>query len=418
MRNCFCFFLCLIFFISGCANTNGQDTQKNTIILNVLAGQSSSDAGVEDVINDYVAEHFPQVTLHWETAEWGDEFDETLRADFASGEVPDIIIGKAQNVSSYYKTGNLAEITMPLEHYVESDSLRDVTINNKVYGIPYNKDYQGVIYNKDIFARLGLNIPRTGADLEHIVSVCENYGVTPFAFCCQNNYALTSNTMQFMLNEIFKYDYNWGDQFRLGETFIDQCDEVLPCFNNHKYMLEHSWKDANQIEQYECDTRFATGGAAMYMTSTWALSNIQQSSDNENFGIFPYPNLQGDASLIQESNMTFMKSNVTKYGKVIDDIFLSFIKSKELANEVSQATQTISVIKGTKSVYPNSLKNDIGVYEAKGKIMDSLIGYNQLSWNYLSEISQKQLEWMNDYTTLDKVLAYAELKRPDSDSMR
>lgn len=418
MKKGFICLFCIVLCLSGCATQKEQQTDKNTIILNVLAGQSSSDAGVEDIINDYVAEKFPQVKLHWETAEWGDEFDETLRADFASGEVPDIIIGKAQNVSSYYKTGNLAEIEMPLQHYVESDSLRDVTINNKVYGIPYNKDYQGVIYNKEIFDRLGLSIPQTEVEMEHVVLVCENYGVTPFAFCCQNNYNISSNTMQFMLNEIFKYEYNWGDQFRLGETFIDQCREVIPCFNNHKYMLKHSWKDANQIEQYECDTRFATGQAAMYMTSTWVLNTIQQNSENENFGIFPYPNLQGDASLIQESNMTFMKSNTTKYATTIDQIFLSFIKSNELANEISQATQTVSVIKGTKSTYPKSLEEDIRIYKTKGKIIDSLIGYNQLSWNYLSEISQKQLEWMKDYTTLDKVLSYAELKRPDSDSMR
>lgn len=410
--------LCLMLIVSGCSDQTPPQAAKNTIVLNVLAGQSSSDAGVEDIINDYVTKKFPQVRLHWETAEWGDEFDETLRADFASGEVPDIIIGKAQNVSSYYKTGNLAEIKMPLEHEIKSDALRDVTINNKIYGIPYTKDYQGVIYNKDIFARLGLSIPKTAADMEHVVLVCQNYGVTPFAFCCQNNYALSSNTMQFMLNEIFKYEYNWGDQFRLGETFIDQCKEALPCFNNHKYMLKNSWKDANQIEQYECDTRFATGQAAMYMTSTWALNSIRQSSENENFGIFPYPNLQGDASLIQESNMTFMKSNVTKYANIIDEILQSFIKSKELANEISQATQTVSVLKGTNTAYPKSLEEDIAFYQEKGKMIDSLIGYHQLSWNYLSEVSQKELEWMNDYTTLDKVLFYAELKRPDSDSMR
>lgn len=405
--------------LTGCAKTSADEsTTESNVILTVLVGQSSVDAGVEDILNDFIAEKYPQVTLNWETVAWGNEFDQMLRADFAASEVPDIIIGKAQNVSAYYKTGHLAEIDDSLSSYVKPDSLADVRVENKIYGIPYNEDYQGVIYNKAIFRRLGLTAPTTTQELNHIVEVCTSNNVTPFAYCCQDDYSVSSNTMQFMLNEIFKYDDDWGTKFRMGVTFIDTCKEAVPCFENNKYMLDHSWTDASQIEKYACDTRFATGKAAMYMTSTWVLSSIKQNSDNENFGIFPYPNVHGDADLIRESNMTFMKSSSTKNSALVDQILLSIMKSKELSNEISEATQTLSVIEGSQNSYPKALQEDIDTYVNNHRIIDSIQGYNQLSWNYLSQVTAKEIEWMKGYTTLPKVLYYAELKRPDSSNMR
>lgn len=405
--------------LSGCARASGDDsTADSNVILTVLVGQSSVDAGVEDILNDFIAEKYPQVTLNWETVAWGNEFDEMLRADFAASEVPDIIIGKAQNVAAYYKTGHLAEIDDSLASYVKPDSLADVRVDSKIYGIPYNENYQGVIYNKAIFRRLGLTPPTTTAQMQHIVEVCSSNNVTPFAYCCQDDYSVSSNTMQFMLNEIFKYDDDWGTKFRMGFTFIDTCKEAVPCFENNKYMLDHSWTDASQIEKYACDTRFATGKAAMYMTSTWVLSSIKQNSDNVNFGIFPYPNVQGNAALIRESNMTFMKSSSTKNSSLVDQILTSIMKSKELSSEISEATQTLSVVQGSCDVYPKALQEDINSYVDDRRIIDSIQGYNQLSWNYLSQVTAKEIEWMKGYTSLNKVLYYAELKRPDSNNMR
>lgn len=405
--------------LSGCASASGDDsTADNNIILTVLVGQSSVDAGVEDMLNDFIAEKYPQVTLNWETVAWGNEFDQMLRADFAASEVPDIIIGKAQNVAAYYKTGHLAEIGDSLASFVKPDSLADVRVDNKIYGIPYNENYQGVIYNKAIFRRLGLTPPTTTAELQHIVDVCSSNNVTPFAYCCQDDYSVISNTMQFMLNEIFKNDDDWGTKFRMGLTFIDTCKEVVPCFENNKYMLDHSWTDASQIEKYACDTRFATGKAAMYMTSTWVLSSIKQNSDNQNFGIFPYPNVAGNANLIRESNMTFMKSSSTKYSSLVDQILTSIMQSKELSGEISEATQTLSVIQGNTDVYPKALQEDIDNYVENRRIIDSIQGYNQLSWNYLSQVTAKEIDWMKGYTSLNKVLYFAELKRPDSSNMR
>ena len=74
-------------------------SETEDICLSVLAGQSTPDAGIEDMIDEKVAEILPNVRLEWECVDWGDNFDAELNARFAAGDIPDIIIGKAQDVT-------------------------------------------------------------------------------------------------------------------------------------------------------------------------------------------------------------------------------------------------------------------------------------------------------------------------------
>ena len=409
--------------LSGCAyGTQGTQTKNSEpsqapVILNVLAGQTAADAGTEDMINDLIAQKYPYVTLDWQTVEWGDEFDSMLRADFAAGEVPDIIIGKAQDISEYYKTGNLAKID-PSVFTISADVINDVRIGNSIYGVPYNEDYFGVIYNKDIFDRLALDIPVTKSELEKTVRILQENKITPFAFTCGDRANICSDTMQFMINEIFKYNTGWGDDFRMGRVFFDQSREASACFENNGYMLQHSFDDSMKLEKYECETRFAQGEAAMYVTGTGEMSRILQESGNTNFGIFPYPNSSGDAYLIRETDMTFMKSAETSDSGLVDEIIKTIAGDRELASEMAEFTQKIPLMQDTGFRYMDSLQNDIDRYENRRMVIDSLSGYRQLSWSYMSEITDKQIEWLQGYTTLDKVLYYAELKRPDSFNSR
>lgn len=79
-----------------------------------------------------------------------------------------------------------------------------------------------------------------------------------------------------------------------------------------RYILEASWPDALDINQFESDSRFAQGEAAMYLSGSWSMQFSSQYDTGMEFGIFPYPNETGDSRLIKETNLTFMKSARTK----------------------------------------------------------------------------------------------------------
>lgn len=73
-----CIVILAVALLAGCGKEAGalseaepRQTQEDEIVLNVLAGQSTSDAGIEDMIDDFLAEEFPNVKLEWECVDWG-----------------------------------------------------------------------------------------------------------------------------------------------------------------------------------------------------------------------------------------------------------------------------------------------------------------------------------------------------------
>lgn len=380
-------------------------------MIRILAGQSTSDAGIEDMINEWMPEHFPEVELEWECVDWGDRFDSLMRGRFAAGDIPDIMIGKAQDVQTYAKTGSLGSINLSCKGKIKKEALEAVTVDGKVYGMPYNAWYQGVIYNKNIFQTYKLNVPTTMEELQDVINTLQSVGITPFAAHFQESWKVANMTMQYMMNDIFKEDPVWGDKFREGTTGFQESNNARQCYLNNQLILNNTWEDALQIDQFEGDSRFMQGEAAMYLTGSWSMQFANQYGRDINFGIFPFPNQTGDAKLIRETNMTFMKSAETEYSDLIDEIFCALLEDEKLTQEILEFTQSSSVVKGIRSINESKIQKDIDWYEKRGEIIDVTTGNAQITWSFQNELAQQQLCWLKNEKTLDEVLQYADEHR-------
>ena len=59
----------------------------------------------------------------------------------------------------------------------------------------------------------------------------------------------------------------------------------------------------------------------MKVSGSWSIQNFLDVDPNFDFGVFPFPNRAGNAKLIFEPNITFMKSATTKYSDAVDKVF-------------------------------------------------------------------------------------------------
>lgn len=221
-------------------------------------------------------------------------------------------------------------------------------------------------------------------------------------------------TMQYMMNEIFGKIPDWGDQFRKGNQNYEGNAEVRNCFKNNQFILNHTWEDAFQIDQFECDSRFVRGEAAMYLTGSWSMQFSSQYGKDIDFGIFPFPNQTGDAKLIKETNMTFMKSAKTEQEDTIDQIFNRLLSDQKLAQEIADFTQTSSLIEGVTDNSQNKIQSDIQSYEAKNEVIDVTTGNEQLTWTFQKKVAEQQLLWLDKKISLKDVLKYADDHREQS----
>lgn len=376
------------------------------ITLRVLWGQSTTDAGAEDMIDEALAEVYPNLTIEWECVDWGEGFGPKMQQYLQSG-LPDVMIGKGQDVKTYASLGVLDDLSgLDAVNYVLDDATAGVTVDGKVYGIVYNALYQGVFYNRAIFDELGLEVPETQEDLQHIIEVCNENGITPFASHMVDSWSIGNVTMQFAINDLFNKYPTWGDDFRAGEVTFADTPEWSTIYGYNKLIYDNTFEDTFSLEQTACDAKLVNGEAAMKVSGAWSIQNFLDIDDSFDFGIFPFPNQTGDAKLIFEPNITFMKSADTAYSEAAD-AFINFMASNsDLAVDIYDYTSTASMLKDVTPTFNNPSQSDIDVYSGAGRIVDANTGNTQLVWaGFQDENANDVAEWLLGNETLDDVLA-------------
>lgn len=393
------------------APTDDGAWQDEDITLKVLWGQSTTDAGVEDMIDEALAEVYPNLTIEWECVDWGEGFGPKMQQYLQSG-LPDIMIGKGQDVKTYASLGVLGDLTgLEAVDKVLDDATSGVTVDGKVYGIVYNALYQGVFYNRAIFEELGLDIPKTQDDLANVIKVCNDNGITPFASHMVDTWSIGNVTMQFAINDVFNKYPTWGDDFRAGTTSFKDTPEWSTAYGYNELIYNNTFEDTFSLEQTACDAKLVNGEAAMKVSGAWSIQNFLDIDENFDFGIFPFPNATGDAKLIFEPNITIMKSKDTAYSDAAD-AFINFLAgNQDLAVSIYDYTSTASMLKGVSPTFNNPSQSDIDVYSSAGQIVDANTGNTQLVWSgFQDENANDVAEWLLGNETLDDVLAASDAR--------
>ncbi|MBQ4266338.1 MAG: extracellular solute-binding protein [Clostridia bacterium] len=407
--------LALCAALSGCAIVPAPETprQEEKVLLTVLAGESTSDPGMADLIHERIEKAFPNVELEWENVDWGERFSVRLNAMLSSGEAPDIIIGKAQDIQAFYPMGALGVFPQELGEPLVDEAVAAGMADGKLYGLVYNQLYQGVLYNKNIFWRYNFEVPQTEAELAAIVDRLNRVGQTPFAAHFQETWHTGNILMQFAIGDVFSKEPDWGDRLRAGEvSFTDPA--YRSCAQKVAYQYENTWTDAMQVTQSESDLRFAGEEAVMYLGGSWSVQALKSVAPYRKIGIFPYPNSTGDAKLIAEPNITFMKGAATKYDALIDEIFEMLLSDEELARTVCAFTQTDTCLKGVEVDSLDMIREDIERYRAEDRIVSASIGNNQLIWAFQYDCAELLLSHLRGEQTLDSVLTQWDLLRDQS----
>lgn len=379
--------------------------EEEPVTLTILAGQSTTDAGIEDMIDEALAEVYPNITLEWECVDWGNDFQPKMQQYMQSG-LPDIMIGKAQDVATYAPQGILAEIG---EEYLAAglDAAREnVTIDGKTYGLVYNALYQGVYYNRTMFEENGWEVPKTIEELQAIIDDCIAKGITPFASHMVDTWSIGNVTMQFMMNDVFNNDPTWGDKFRAGEVSFADSEAAQNAYKYNELIFNNTYEDTFSTEQTDCDARMVLGEAAMKVSGSWSIQNFLDIDESFDFGIFPFPNQTGDSKLIFEPNICIMTSASTEHQDAVNKVLEVLTTNKDLAVEIYDYTKTASMLKDVSPTFDNPSQADIDKYAAEGMVVDVTLGNNQLVWGGFQEENAKDIAaWLQGDATFEDALA-------------
>lgn len=384
--------------------------------LKVLAGQSTTDAGIEKMIDEALAKKYPNIKLEWECVDWGKDFQPKMQVYMQSG-LPDIMIGKAQDVLTYGGQGLLGDMTgKAYLNEVQDAAKEGVTVDGKIMGLTYNALYQGVYYNKSLFEKYNVKVPTTQKELQDAIDTFKKNNITPFGTHLVDTWSIGNVTMQFAVNDVFNKTPDWGDQFRAGKVSFAASPEYKKCYEYNKLIYDNTWtNEAFSTEQTACDAKIVQGEAAMKVSGSWSIQNFLDIDENFDFGVFPFPNQAGDSKLLFEPNITFMKSAKSENQDAIDKFMEVISTDKDLALEICNFTKTASMLKDVTPTFPNPSQADIDAYVKAGKTQDVNLGNNQLQWGGFQEENAKDIaEYIQGKISIDDALKAADARKEAS----
>jgi raffinose/stachyose/melibiose transport system substrate-binding protein len=286
--------------LAACSGGSGGDSGDggNTEITFLTQNVEQNITAAEALIKAFEADN-PDIKVKLETQPAGTEGDNLIKTKLSTGEMEDVF---------YYNSGSLFQAMNPDQFLVDLsdqewvDGLIDamlptVSTDKGLYGAPFGATQAGaVLYNKKIYADLGLEVPKDWAEFEANNEAIAEAGLTPVI----QTYGDTWTSQLFVLGDfgnVLKQDPNWADDYTNNKAkYVDQ--PALQGFANQQAGFDAGWWNEDFASAVLDDgiKMVATGEGAHYPMLTGVVSSIQQNyPDNiEDVGVFPLPAQNAD----------------------------------------------------------------------------------------------------------------------------
>ncbi|NUT58699.1 MAG: extracellular solute-binding protein, partial [Agromyces sp.] len=286
--------LALSLALAGCT-AGGSDSDGGATSLTFLVDNGEATvATAQALVDAFVAEN-PDISIEVETRPQGADGDNVVKTRLATGEMDDLF---------QYNSGSLMQALSPDdtlvnladEDYVgkfDDRFVQSVSTDNGLYGVPMGQSMAGaVIYNKDIYEQLGLEIPTTWDEFIANSEAIKQAGV---AAPIVQTYGDTWTSQLFVLgdfNNVLAENPDWAEEYTNNEAkYVDE--PALAGFEHLQEAFEKDLfnEDFASAKYADGVTMVATGAGAQYPILTFAAGQLMTTNPEaaDVVGTFPLP---------------------------------------------------------------------------------------------------------------------------------
>lgn len=295
-----------------------------------------------------------------------DNAAQILKTRLASNDGPDVFSVHAINeIPLYYKAGYLEDLSaQPFVGKLLDSVKPSVSIDGKVVAVPMETLSWGYLYNKKMFADLGLTPPTTLTEMKSVVEKLKANKITPF---------------------LLSYKESWIPQLFLplvsgalinteNPDFIDRMNKDAGSFSEMKAMFDifdlvnkNGTDKALEVGGDDGAAAFAAGKAAMWVQGPWYAETILKSNPDLDFGVAPLPiNDNPKATMINLSTSTSLAVSPMSKNKEVALDFINYVLDDQASNGFYQALKFNPIATmHTYETYP--WIKDATVYVKEGK---------------------------------------------------
>jgi raffinose/stachyose/melibiose transport system substrate-binding protein len=296
--------------LAGCSSSSSSGKEsasnggKKVIKFMHLWPEGSSNAQfsiVKNIIADYEKQH-KDVKVETEILS-PDQYRDKLKVLASSNELPDVGMTWSDGFIQPYVQGDMLE---PLDDVVNGDpDLKDAfipgvkesyAVDGKTYGLPLELNISYVFYNKEIFKKYNLEVPKTFEEYKNVVKTLAKNGVTPATVGAKDGWP-ASFWFMYLADRIggptILTDVIHGKAKMTDPAVVKAGQEVQNLVDMGGFE-----KGASALSNEDAKGYFMNEKAAMFLTATWELPNYTTSPDvkqdfKDKIGYFKFPTYEG-----------------------------------------------------------------------------------------------------------------------------
>lgn len=214
-----------------------------------------------------------------------------LKTRFIREDYPDIVgIGGDINYSNFLDADLFMDISdldvtgMVKPAYIEIAEELEFIPTEGTYSLPYAANAAGILYNKDMFAEHGWEIPHTWTEFTTLCDEIAAAGIQPLYLGYKDTWTCLApwNALAVGLS-----DSDTCAQVNMGNTtFTEAYREVA---EKTEALLDYAEPNPYAYDYNNACTAFARGEAAMYPIGSYAIPQIRSVNPEMNIDSFPFP---------------------------------------------------------------------------------------------------------------------------------
>lgn len=243
--------------------------EQETVDLSIL--YSGADvtwvAAMEELCEEFMSQH-PEIVIYTENSDKVSCEDE-LKVKEALDEFPDIF--ELENVDTFAEAGKLGVLSGELAGKVSSP----VEVDGSVYGLPIYAITNGIIYNKEIFKKYNIAVPKSYGEFLQTCETLQENGVVPLALGGSKD-----ENLMYWLNYFFQKDViseipDWLTRRKEGSvSFTDP--EPLRMLTEYQRLITSNYilEDSIDMTDNQMVMKMIENEFAMLYAGPWMFSKI------------------------------------------------------------------------------------------------------------------------------------------------
>ena len=278
--------LTALFFIFACSGKkeDAGATKKSDakVTVDIFQFKVEAKEALEKAAKEYMAKN-PNVTINVQTVGGGSDYGAALKNQFASGKEPTIFnVGGRQEAKDWLnKLEDLSSVNAVTQAF--PGTLESVTFDGKVLAMPLNLEGYGLIVNKSILEKAGINVDslKSYKALEDAIKLLDSkkseLGLDAvIAYPTKETWVTGLNTSNIAIGQEFKNVVEAYDAKELKFTYAPQLKKIIDLQVKYGYKPSGDVKSMNSVDYAtQVEKEFSMGKVVMIQQGNWAYGSIE-----------------------------------------------------------------------------------------------------------------------------------------------